>query len=891
MDPSLALKKKVSKFISSKPIGEYSEDSVKKMAVLFTDIVGSSQFFKSQGDMAGREMLRRHQEMASSAVIEHGGVVVKVLGDSIMAYFLNPKEALKSAIKIQQKFQGHNERKNSIDQIHVRICIHFGDGIVEDKDIFGDVVNMAAKFLPFAGGDQVFISHELYKAAQGLPSLHFESVDLSGKKDLLKGLTVYNVVWDDNISFDPYVKTLLYFKPVWELGKSKFANAWETLIDKKGNLWNDKVEKESILSDKSIALIVKDAPTSLHLSKYVMKFLNAKLGQDSLPFLPLQIIIDSGPYMRAGKLILEGLKVDWEEIKPGNIYVSFSAYKTIGDSDTVSIFPKPDEKRPQAFYKLNLDNQQKEDHYLFLYQDSLAQGKNPPCFYCGDRRHSTDRCPSKQITGLTQCLKDLGYLPLEEINKLFFNYLTKTGLNFDADAGPSNKSVRPSQWAQYGFYELKTVFQLRLLRSIWNSREDSWNRIKEKKNEGVKGGLIWLGQDCIRVSNHDQAENILSKAMEKHPYDYRVHCAMGFLNVEKKDFSRAKNFFNKARENAETRPQKIFTLFLLMRLYEMTNDRAKAEDHLRKILYLDPYCYEAVYQDIIFQFRLQKSAEALRRLIKLIKNKNEYYIISIIDPELAEYSKIIHPEIKNLLDEARTEAKHIREQAEVEVKNLERHLTQEEKERSNPQALWARIEELSKIDSYFSYTDIIQHSGSILNIGRRFLEGRRTRLLRVLNKLKPRIENCLIFVNNFPNRNLIKNVSQRLQAIQATMNKSWDIARASAPEKYKDAFTQANKVSKELKQIESELKRLDKIRQMILFITKFFKKSLIFQSANLIVAIFLFPIFAYYLNFIIPDLRITPQNIWTYQKVVMVLGGLSGLFLALLLATKNMPKE
>ncbi len=536
MDTYTAPQIKASQFTPSKSLDEYPEDSIKKIAVLFTDIVGSSKFFKSHGDTAGRKMLRQHQEVASPAVVEHGGVVVKVLGDSIMAYFSNPQEALKSAIKIQQKFQSFNQRKEPRYQIHIRMCIHYGDGIVEDKDIFGDVVNMAAKFLHLAGGDQVFVSHELYKQAQGLPSLHFEAVDLSNNKNILKGLTIYKLIWDENITFDPYVKTLLYLKPVWELGESHFAKAWDSLIDNKDGLWAGQVEKENILADKSVALIVKDPHSSLPLAMDVMKFLNSKLEKDSPPFLPLQIIVDSGTYVRADRLDLEDLKVDWEEIKPGNIYISFSAYTAIGESEAFSVFPKPDQKHPQSFYKVDLNDQLQNEPGLFLYQNALAQGEYPPCYYCGDRKHLTASCPSKQFSKITHVMKDLGYLPLEEINKLFFNYLTKTDINAGDGVEPLSKSDRAAQWAYNSFCELKLVYQLRFLRLLWRTREDSWNNIKENKSETAKGGLIWLGQDCLRVSKLDQAETILLNALEKHPHDYRVHYTMGFLHVECKDY-------------------------------------------------------------------------------------------------------------------------------------------------------------------------------------------------------------------------------------------------------------------------------------------------------------------------------------------------------------------
>src|SRR4030042_5917636 len=110
--------------------------SIKNMAVLFTDIVGSSNFFKKHGNVSGRSMLKLHQDIASPLVAEFGGAVVKLLGDSVMAYFLDPADAFKSAIKIQQKFKNHNLEKAEKDQIHIRLCVHSGEGIVEDKYYF-----------------------------------------------------------------------------------------------------------------------------------------------------------------------------------------------------------------------------------------------------------------------------------------------------------------------------------------------------------------------------------------------------------------------------------------------------------------------------------------------------------------------------------------------------------------------------------------------------------------------------------------------------------------------------------------------------------------------------------------------------------------------------------
>ena len=207
---------------------EQSKGSIKKMAVLFTDIVGSSRYFKAHGDMAGRKILKIHQDMVSPIIADFGGAVVKMIGDSVMAYFLKPEDAFQSAIKIQQKIQSFNN--NEMDQMHIRLCIHYGDGIEDDGDIFGDVVNMAAKFLPLAGSDEIIISHELQKKIKENPHISFNQFEIPDSDKILHGMKLFKVVWDDQIELDPTMKTLIHLRPLWILGKKNFESLWDEMI-------------------------------------------------------------------------------------------------------------------------------------------------------------------------------------------------------------------------------------------------------------------------------------------------------------------------------------------------------------------------------------------------------------------------------------------------------------------------------------------------------------------------------------------------------------------------------------------------------------------------------------------------------------------------------------
>ncbi|MDY6863392.1 MAG: hypothetical protein SV062_10460 [Thermodesulfobacteriota bacterium] len=496
-------------------------------------------------------------------------------------------------------------------------------------------------------------------------------------------------------------------------------------------------------------------------------------------------------------------------------------------------------------------------------------------------------CPSKNIQGITRVLNDLGYLPLDKIDNIFFNYLTNSINNpkMISNTGDSNEKSR--QLAYYAFYELKMVFQLRFFRRIWNTKEENWDNLKERKDDRDRGGYVWLGQDCIRVSNLEQAEYILKDSLEKNLDDYNVCCSLGFLYLEKNAPLKARKYFKKALDYARAKPQKIFIFLLLSRLYDLNNDTASAKDNIKKIIKINHYCPEALYQEVIYSFRLRENAVALEQLNKLIKDNREYYIAALIDPELGNFNDIIHPQLNNLFNEARDEAKKIVKLSEAELNKAKRLSCKKNKEVEYAQSLWLKIEELSKFESYFGCLDIIHYGNAIIKIIKGFIGNQRRKYLRTIYGLQHHLDDCLIFVNKFPRKKIIDTIYQQLQTIQKKIDKNLDKTKQTNFDQFNEASSLFNEITWKLDHIELKLKRLDTIRQVKLFYKSFFKKTLFIQSANLFFVFLLFPVIAHYLPFIMPEFKINPQNIWFYQQIVLIPGGISGLFLAIFLSVKN----
>lgn len=166
------------------------------VTVLFTDIKDSTAFFESQGDVEGLSMVHRHNSLLFPIVQNYGGRVVKTVGDAIMASFEDPGNAIKAAIGMQKALENDNKGRPPNSQIHIRVGIHTGLGLIKDNDVYGDVVNTASRVEHQAEPDQIVISDSLLETAKsiGAPVADAGRAELKGKTEELE---LYTVAWPE----------------------------------------------------------------------------------------------------------------------------------------------------------------------------------------------------------------------------------------------------------------------------------------------------------------------------------------------------------------------------------------------------------------------------------------------------------------------------------------------------------------------------------------------------------------------------------------------------------------------------------------------------------------------------------------------------------------------
>ncbi|MBF0565016.1 MAG: adenylate/guanylate cyclase domain-containing protein, partial [Nitrospirae bacterium] len=173
-------------------IGEFR----RQIAVVFTDIKGSTDFFDRYGDIAGRLMVQRCRE-AMMPCAEKYNCNSKKLGDGMMIYFENTEDAVNASIEMQKALYRFNSGKDHRQQIHIRIGINSGLTIVEKGDISGDVANVAQRVEASAQTDSIYVTQSVYREIKDSEKIICRYVGEKKVKGKGEPLVLYQVIWDE----------------------------------------------------------------------------------------------------------------------------------------------------------------------------------------------------------------------------------------------------------------------------------------------------------------------------------------------------------------------------------------------------------------------------------------------------------------------------------------------------------------------------------------------------------------------------------------------------------------------------------------------------------------------------------------------------------------------
>ncbi len=164
--------------------------------VLAADIVGYTRLMHADERGTHARVRALVRELVLPVVTEHRGRIVKTRGDGFLASFELPVEAVRCAIVVQQSMVARNLDLPRSQWIQYRMGVNLGDIIIEDDDIYGEGVNIAAQLEQLAAPGTIFISGAIFEQIKNKLVCSYQRLGDRRVKNITDPVTIYRVLPD-----------------------------------------------------------------------------------------------------------------------------------------------------------------------------------------------------------------------------------------------------------------------------------------------------------------------------------------------------------------------------------------------------------------------------------------------------------------------------------------------------------------------------------------------------------------------------------------------------------------------------------------------------------------------------------------------------------------------
>jgi len=163
-------------------------------AILSADVAGYSRLMAAdeEGTLAALKTLRR--EVADPKIKEHRGRIVNTAGDGLLSEFASVVDAVRCAVEVQREIAARNAGVQAERRIEFRIGINLGDIMIDENDIFGDGVNVAARLEALAEPGGICVSRVVRDQVRDKLAIPFEDMGEQQVKNIVRPVRVYRAL-------------------------------------------------------------------------------------------------------------------------------------------------------------------------------------------------------------------------------------------------------------------------------------------------------------------------------------------------------------------------------------------------------------------------------------------------------------------------------------------------------------------------------------------------------------------------------------------------------------------------------------------------------------------------------------------------------------------------
>ncbi len=166
-----------------------------EVAILFADVVGSTQLYDKFGDTKASETVALCLDVMKEATHQFNGTVIKTIGDEVMSTFASVDEAMGAAVIMQTRISAESKQDDRIP-VSIRVGCHFGPVVQEQNDIFGAAVHTANRMTSQAKSRQIVLSGETVEKLSPKMQEQTRQIDVATVRGKMDEVALYELLWN-----------------------------------------------------------------------------------------------------------------------------------------------------------------------------------------------------------------------------------------------------------------------------------------------------------------------------------------------------------------------------------------------------------------------------------------------------------------------------------------------------------------------------------------------------------------------------------------------------------------------------------------------------------------------------------------------------------------------
>jgi len=166
-----------------------------EVAILFADVVGSTQLYEQLGDIKARQMVGRCLDIMRDATEANTGTVIKTMGDEVMSTFPTADDAMNAAKRMQERISTDADLEHDNGRVAIRIGCHYGPVVQEHRDIFGSAVHTANRMTSQAKARQIITTLSTVQKLSPEWRSATRQIDIATVRGKADEVVLFEVLW------------------------------------------------------------------------------------------------------------------------------------------------------------------------------------------------------------------------------------------------------------------------------------------------------------------------------------------------------------------------------------------------------------------------------------------------------------------------------------------------------------------------------------------------------------------------------------------------------------------------------------------------------------------------------------------------------------------------